>query len=139
MKVIDFHRILYMVNEYKRNGWNTLNIAKTGEFSGSLGSNKVWTYENCKEFCKDYKYKIELKNASYQCYYTCLENKWFNEFGIIDKKEHPNRYWNNKEICLEAAKQCKTKTEFIKTKQGAYKAAMRHNWISEINNIFYSK
>lgn len=125
----------YWVNYYKENGWNVLNVAKTGEFSGSLGSNKIWTYEKCKEFCNSYTYKSDLKKANYQCYVTCLENNWFEEFGIIDKKDHNNGYWNIKEHCVEAANECGSKTEFIKRFQGAYKAAMKHNWLDEINDI----
>lgn len=120
----------------KENGWNVLNIAKTGEFSGSIGSNKIWTYERCKDFCKNYRYKNELRKANYQCYYVCLTNDWFDEFGILDKKIHKNGYWNNKDRCIKVARSCKDKTDFIVNHQGAYKSAVRNQWIKEINNLF---
>lgn len=126
----------YWLKNYQKNGWNTLNIAKTGEHSGSLGSRKVWTYEKCKEFCKNYKYKSELKTANYQCYFTCLSNKWFDDFDIVDKQVHSNGYWNKKENCLEIASKCENKTEFIVRWQGAYKSVVKHNWINEIDEIF---
>lgn len=124
------------VTIYKDKGWKVLNIAKTGEHSGSLGLNKQWTYDKCKEFCKDYIYKCDLRKANYQCYYVCLKNGWFDEFGIYDKKKHPNGFWNCKKNCLKAAMKCKNKTDFIVNHQGAYKATIKHNWIEEINKIF---
>lgn len=126
----------FWLKEYQKNGWNTLNIAKTGEHSGSLGSKKIWTYEKCKEFCKNYKYKSELKNANYQCYVTCLSNGWFEDFGITNKKRYPNRYWNSKGHCLEIANQCENKAEFINRWQYAYMSSVKHNWINEIDEIF---
>jgi predicted GIY-YIG superfamily endonuclease len=37
-----------------------------------------------------------------------------------------------KEKCLEVAKKCKTRIEFCKHSKGAYDAARRYNWITEI-------
>lgn len=126
----------YWVTYYKNNGWNVLNIAKTGEFSGSLGSSKKWTYDKCRDFCKNYRYKSELKKNNYQCYYTCYKNGWFDEFGILDKKPHKNGYWNDKDNCLSSAKNCKNKTEFTIKCQGAYKAALRNGWMEDINKLY---
>lgn len=126
----------YWVNVYKDKGWKVLNIAKTGEYSGSLGLNKRWTYDKCKEFCKNYIYKCDLKKANYQCYYVCLKNEWFDEFGIRDKKEHVNGFWNCKENCLYAAMKCKDKTDFITHYQGAYKSMIKHHWNKEIDKLF---
>lgn len=75
----------YWVKWYKNNGWTVLNKAKTGRLSGSLGAIKKWDYDTCKEFCKNYTFKTELKKANYSCYYTCLKNGWFEEFGIKNK------------------------------------------------------
>lgn len=75
----------YWVKWYKDNGWTVLNKAKTGRLSGSLGAIKKWDYDTCKEFCKNYTFKTELKKANYSCYYTCLKNGWFEEFGIKNK------------------------------------------------------
>lgn len=125
----------YWVNWYKDNGWIVLNKAKTGRLSGSLGAIKKWTYEACKEFCKDFTYKSELKKANYSCYNACLKNGWFEEFGIHGKKNVPNGYWNNKENCLNEARKYKSKTDFIINSIGAYKGALKHDWIDEIDKI----
>ena len=78
----------YWTKWYKDNGWNVLNKAKTGRLSGSLGAIKKWDYESCKEFCKNYNFKSEVKKANCTCYTTCLKNGWFDEFGIKSKYKY---------------------------------------------------
>lgn len=91
----------FWLSEYIKNGWTPLNKAKTGRNSGSLGGVIKWDYESCKEACKNFKYKTDLKNYSYGCYYNCLKNGWFEEFGIQDKRpwfnEKMKRLSNKKE------------------------------------------
>lgn len=125
----------YWVKKYKEDGWKVLNIAKTGRLSGSLGAVKKWDYERCKEFAKNYKYKTELKNASYSCYGMCLKNGWFEEFGIQDKKSHPNGNWNIKANCLEEAEKYFSKSGFIINSMGAYRGAKKHGWLDEVYEI----
>ena len=125
----------YWTNWYRENGWNVLNIAKTGRLSDSLGAIKKWDYNSCKEFCKDYTYKSELKKANYTCYTTCLKNGWFEEFGILDKKNIPNGYWNIKENCIKEAKKYSSKSRFIIHSMGAYRGALRNGWLDEISEI----
>ena len=125
----------YWVKRYKENGWNVLNRAKTGRLSGSLGAIKKWNYEECKEFSKKYNYKSELKKANYSCYATCLKNGWFEEFGIKDKKSHPNGNWNIKQNCMEEAMKYDSKSKFIKEAMGAYRGAKRHGWLDEVYAI----
>ena len=125
----------YWVKKYKEDGWNVLNVSKTGRLSGSLGAIKKWDYETCKEFSKNYTYKTELKKANYSCYATCLKNGWFEEFGIKDKKSHPNGNWNIKYNCLEEAKKYSSKSKFITESMGAYRGAKKHNWLDEVYAI----
>ena len=122
----------YWLKEYVNNGWSPINVAKTGETSGSLGAVKLWTYDACKEFCKNYSYKSEIKEANYTCYTTCLKNGWFDEFGIKEKYSS----WESKDKCIEAAKSCQSKTEFIKKFYGAYMKVMKNGWIDDIDDIF---
>lgn len=129
----------FWLKEYQKNGWHTLNIAKTEEYSGSLGSNKIWTYEKCKEFCKGYKYKAELKKANYQCYSTCLQNGWFENFGLKDRYRFPYGFFSNKNNCIDIAVRCKNKTEFITSYYGAYKSAKKNDWMNDIDTIFIRK
>ena len=125
----------YWVNSYKENGWNVINKAKTGRLSGSLGAIKKWDYETCKEFCKNYAYKSEVRAANCTCYTTCLKNNWFEEFGIADKKVHPNGCWNIKDNCIKEAKKYNSRTEFIIKSIGAYRGAKRNGWLKDVLNI----
>ena len=125
----------YWAKWYKDNGWNVLNKAKTGRLSGSLGAIKKWDYDSCKEFCKDYKFKNEVKIANSTCYTTCLKNGWFDEFGIKDKKTHPNGCWNVKENCIEEARKYNSRSEFIIKSMGAYRGAKRNGWLQDVLNI----
>lgn len=117
-----------------RNGWMP---EIENEFVSGQTSRKIWTYERCKEFCKDYKYKAEVEKANYQCYMECLKNGWFEEFGIVNKTL-PNGYWKSHDNCISAAKECKTKSEFTKKYMGAYKSAKENGWMEEINEIIHS-
>ena len=45
-------------------------------------------------------------------------------------------YWNNKDRCIKVARSCKEKTDFIVNHKGAYKSAVRNQWIKEINDLF---
>lgn len=125
----------YWLKEYQKNGWNTLNIAKTGVKSGSLGGVMIWNYDACKEFAKSYQYKSELKEANYSCYYQCLKNDWFDEFGIKDKRVHPMGYWNKKR-CMEVAKNCKSISELINKHNSVYLTTKRKGWYDEIKEYF---
>lgn len=46
-------------------------------------------------------------------------------------------FWN-KERCIEAAKKCKTRSEFEKKYRGAYSSAVKNDWIDEIYLILKS-
>lgn len=116
------------LTKYKLNGWNTLNIAKTGKDSGSLGAVMKWDYDTCKEFAKNYKYKSELQKANCTCYNQCLKNGWFEEFGIIDKKEHPNGTWNNIDKCKEEISKYKNISDIVNNCHGLYRAIKRNGW-----------
>lgn len=122
----------FWVNEYKNNGWVILNKAKTGLKSGSLGHVKCWAYETCKEECKKYKTKSELKKYSVGCYEVCLKNGWIDEF-ILKKGKRPNGYWKIKENVINESKKYKTISDFINNSIGAYKSAKENGWINELN------
>lgn len=122
----------FWVKEYSKNGWNVLNKAKTGELSGSLGAVKKWTYEACKEFCKDYKYRGEVENANYSCYFTCLRNWWFDEFGIKEKYNT----WESKDKLIEVARACKNISDFAHNFYGGYLTAKKNGWLDDVANSF---
>lgn len=121
----------YWVSYYRNNGWNVLNKAKTGINHGSLGRTVIWTYETCKEECKKYHTRTELKNESYGCYEVCLENGWLDEFGVGFAK-HPDGFWNIKKNVIDEASKYKTISDFIISSGGAYNAAKKNNWLDDL-------
>lgn len=122
----------FWVKEYSKNGWNVLNKAKTGELSGSLGAVKKWTYEACKEFCKDYGYRGEVEKANYSCYFTCLKNGWFDEFGIKEKYNT----WESKDKVIEVARTCKNISDFAHNFYGGYLTAKKNGWLDDVASYF---
>lgn len=72
--------------KYSNEGWNILNIAKTGEGSGALGQlGTKYTFEDCKEkaqLCLT----LRQYRKQYYPYYDCaLRNKWHNAFNFLPK------------------------------------------------------
>ena len=116
-----------------RNGWMP---EIENEFVSGQTSRKIWTYDKCKEFCKNYKYKSELQKANSQCYDECLKNGWFGEFGIVNKKR-PNGYWKSLDNCIAAAKECKDSKEFRMIHSGAYISCRANGWMDKINEVFH--
>lgn len=122
----------YWLNKYKDNGWNCLNIAKTGKDSGSLGSVKKWTYDECQKMCKNFQYKHEVKEYNYSCYYTCLKNNWFDEFGIKNKYTS-SKIWESKEKCLEELNKYGSLKELSKHNYTCYLSMLKNNWTIGLN------
>ena len=122
----------YWVKYYRQNGWNVLNKAKTGLKSGSLGHIKIWDYETCKEECKKYKTRSELKENSFGCYEVCLNMGWIDEFMTVFGK-HPNGFWKVKEDVIAEAKKYKNISDFAHKSNGAYISAKRNGWLGDLN------
>lgn len=61
------------LENYKLNGWNVLNKAKTGALGGSIIK---WTKDNCLAEAKKYKTKTEWRKFSESSYVTACKNKW---------------------------------------------------------------
>jgi predicted GIY-YIG superfamily endonuclease len=53
----------------------------------------------------------------------------------MDSNKKPRGYWT-KEKCIEAAKECETKSEFAVKFNGAYKISRKYGWINELQINF---
>jgi len=74
----------------------------------------------------------EFVNKYNSAYKVCVKNKWVNEVcKHLIKLRKPNNYWT-KEKCYDEALKYKTKTEYIKSSNGSYKAAFRNGWLDDI-------
>ena len=65
------------VEEYKKKGFNILNIVKAG---GLGGSRIKWNYESCKEESSKYKNRTDFCRYKRKAYDLCVRNGWIDEF-----------------------------------------------------------
>ncbi len=111
---------------YTEKGLKCLNKAITGVGKGSLGATIRWTYD---EFCKEaskYTYKTEMKLHNQSAYRAGVQNGWINEFFKNRKKV--DKYWDNLDNVLNAAKECTGARDMTKKFGGAYNAAVKNGW-----------
>ena len=114
------------LQQYKQDGWNTLNKAATGANIGSLGSGLKWTYDACLEESKKYKSKSEMKKMNQSAYNASVQNNWINDFFESLKKE--NGFWDNLDRCKEEASKYKN-WKMLAIKCGScYNAIKQNGW-----------
>jgi len=120
------------VNEYREKGWNILNRIKTG----GVGSNLVkWDKAACKKEALKYKSRNEFMNKSSGAYCAANNHKFLNEITEHMLKYRKHRGYWTKERCLDVAKTCKTRTEFLQNFGNAYAAAVKNGAIVEIHEM----
>lgn len=67
----------FWVDEYLKNGWNILNIRKTGGLGGNV---KKWTKENSRNVALQCKTRTEFSLLCRSAYNASRKNNWLNEF-----------------------------------------------------------
>ena len=96
---------------------------------------KYWTIERSIEEAKKYQYRSDFKKNSNRAYTVLCENGLMEvACGHMAKKDCIRKW--TKEKCIEAAKQCQTKSEFGKRFNGAYTIAKRRGWFNELLQYF---
>lgn len=72
----------YYVKKYKEEGWNVLNKAKTGKFSGSVGSLKSGkiTKNKCRKIAENYKTRSDFAKNDAYAYNKAIKNGWINDY-----------------------------------------------------------
>lgn len=76
----------YFVKEYKKDGWNILNKAKTGKGSGSLGgAAKKRNKKEVIEKSKKYKSLADFRKYDHSSYLAAYRNGWLNELDWLSK------------------------------------------------------
>jgi hypothetical protein len=85
----DFYR-----NKYQEEGWNVLNIAKTGKKSGSIGSlgSGKWNYNSCYKEAQKYHTLKDFRKKSPTAYIAALKNGWKNEYTWLETINHKPGY-----------------------------------------------
>lgn len=117
-----------IVEEYKNNGWNILNKAKTGGVGGGI---RKWTYEKCKEMALICKTKSEFIKMSGSAYNSSRKNKWLNSICKHMRTINPDGFWEIKENCKNLSLNCKNRTEFKKKSNLGYESSRSNKWLDE--------
>ena len=96
-----------------------------------MGKRKTkWTYDTCYKEAQKYKTKVELEKNNGTVYNLAQKNNWMKDYTWFEETRKPNGYWT-KERCFEAAKECKTRSEFQKTHKSAYSYANKNGWLKD--------
>ena len=112
---------------YIEKGLKCLNKAITGVGKGSLGATIKWDYEACKKEAAKYASRYKMKIGNQSAYNAAKNNFWLKDFfGEWAKKK--DKYWDNIDNVLNAAKECIGARDMVKKFGGAYNSAKRHGW-----------
>lgn len=123
----------YYRKKYENEGWNVLNVGKTGIGSGSIGTlSKKWTKKSCREESKKYSTLKEFKKQNESAYSVATRNGWTKEYTWLKRLKRENGYWT-KERCMEEAKKYKNKNHFEKGCPSAYSKAYLMGWLRDFN------
>lgn len=119
----------YWKNFYIDKGMQCLNKGATGIGKSSLGATIKWDYESCKKEAVKYGTRYKMKIGNQSAYNAAKNNKWLEEFfGDWAKKK--DKYWDNVDNVLNAAKECIGAKDMVKKFGGAYNSAIKHGWVS---------
>lgn len=120
----------YFVEKYKNENWIILNTAKTGSIGGIT---MKWTKEECYKKALKCKTKTEFYKKYASASGSALKNGWIDEICSHMNEIYVKRgYWNDYNNCLNEAIKQKTRTNFRKYGSGAFKSAVKNNWIDKI-------
>jgi hypothetical protein len=119
----------YYVDNYYKNGWQVLNIAKTGAIGGCQVK---WTKETCQQEALKYKTKSEFQKKSCGAHTAAYRNDWLNEICLhMTNGRKENGYWT-KEMCQQEALKYKTRKEFQMKSSTSYRITRESGWLDEI-------
>lgn len=121
----------YYRKKYESDGWNVLNVGKTGVGSGSIGTlSGKWTKKSCREESKKYSTLKEFREQNESAYSVATRNGWAKEYTWLKRLKRENGYWT-KERCMEEAKKYKNKNHFEKGCPAAYSKAYLMGWLKD--------
>lgn len=117
-----------MINKFKNDGYNILNISKAG---GVGGGYIKWTFDKCKEEALKYNSRKEFANKSNSAYNSVRRYGWLDSVcSHMKQNKKPSGYWT-KESCKNEALKYKSRKEIYKNSRGAYSTMLKNNWLDE--------
>lgn len=115
----------------KLNGWlDEMDwLAKTNRKPVGYWKEKNNVFEESKK----YNNRSDFCEGCYLAYITAKNNGWFNEMTWLKKtRNSPKGYWEDKEKVFKEARKYKYKSEFRHKAPSAYKSALLHHWLGEM-------
>lgn len=115
----------------KLNGWlDEMDwLAKTNRKPVGYWKEKNNVFEESKK----YNNRSDFCEGCYLAYITAKNNGWLNEMTWLKKtRNSPKGYWEDKEKVLKEARKYKYKSEFRHKAPSAYKSALLHHWLGEM-------
>lgn len=123
----------YWCKYYLKKNWTLLNKAKTGKYSGSLGSAATkWTKTKTFSEAKKYSSRLEFAQKGGSAYNVARKKNWLDEmywFETFDRTVP--RKWDKKTV-FEESKRFKSRGDFSIKSAVAYKVALDNNWLDEM-------
>lgn len=115
----------------KLNGWlDEMDwLAKTNRKPVGYWKEKNNVFEESKK----YNNRSDFCEGCYLAYITAKNNGWLNEMTWLKKtRNSPKGYWEDKEKVFKEARKYKYKSEFRHKAPSAYKSALLHHWLGEM-------
>ena len=94
--------------------------------------NKKWTYETCYNEALKYNTRWDFGRGNHPAYQVASQNKWLDDYYWFVKpapKVAP-RKWSY-DACKTAAKNCSSRSEFVRLYKGAYEVSRKNGWLDE--------
>jgi predicted GIY-YIG superfamily endonuclease len=116
-------------NKYITEGWNMLNILKTGGLGGCI---LKWGYDSCEEESLKYKIRSEFQKGSNGAYRSSWKNGWLDEIcsHMLTYSEIRTKW--TKDRCQEESLKYKIRSEFQKGSSAAYQSSCKYGWLDKI-------
>ena len=116
----------YYCKKYECEGWNVLNVAKTGLKSGSIGGlgKGKWNYKTCYAEAQKYKTLKDFRKKTPSAYNVSCKNKWIDDYTWFGLRTH----WDY-QSCYNEAKKYSRRAEFQRKASGAYARALKEGWL----------
>ena len=115
-----------ILNDYKKNGWISLNKS----LPGGLGGGKIkWTKEKIEIESLKFNNKTDFKINSPQAYYTASKNKIINDVCSHMKPKHNKLTY---EQCKAEALKYYCRIDLQKKSSSVYNKCYRNNWLNDV-------
>lgn len=92
-----------------------------------------WTKETVFKHSKEVKSRTEFARRYNTAYNMALKNGWLEEMPWLISKNKPSGFWKVKENVMKEGRKYKSRKEFSKNADAAYKSAKRNGWIDEMS------